>query len=1110
VLDKKYNIKLDLQFRCNNQTMKFNQFDNNTSDFFIKISNSGKDFDIEKVMVVLASIKPSGKVSSQFIEVNNGVVYADLKPNMVDEIGVYTAQAMLILEDERVVTDIITYEVNESNIISAFIEDIETQEDYSLLTDMLSRLSSIEISEEQRMINEAERILAEENRKIEEAKRVEAELIRQHEEADRAKYDATREGNENIRKLNEDLRKSNENIRLENETKRVEEENKRKLAEEERNANYNFMVEDEERRRVEANTHKEAENLRVQAENNRVNEENKRRTTEQSRVLAENTRVSNENTRKSNEETRKSNENKRIEAETKRQNRYNTFIVNAEYNANTFKNYTDNAKVDEEERISNETDRKSQENRRVLNETERISNENLRKYNEISRENNETSRQSTFNNKISEVNKKISEIDSTKNSFTSSINTKVDSKISEIETAKSDLTNTVFNKINEVENRFNNLTSKQQQDSEVIDARLDFKGQSFSSLKERIDYTDKILRDSTVSTVETESSFTTVDATSNGYFEDVKLEGKTLVNHLCNSENTISSTNATAKSYVGLQVGKTYTVVVNVIENNNNKAFHPFRITYSDNSQTNIPSSAYPKGSVITYKFELADKGINFLWVNWCASYVEGDIITTKTLLLEGDHTNNPPEYFEGLLSVGQDVEEVSVASVSDNILDIRNTEMKLISSSENIPTNARILTDNEIYYKGKYGVFFNVYLPKGTFNIGFSKEVISGDNNSTTIRVYREGDLSKVLASGVNTTQLTSEGAKYSVCFYGSMGIEVECKLYNLYINACNVHHIEHQSNKKPLLYYNPTTETWEKPILREWDSIEKHSDGKYYYHKRSGEVVINGSEHWTQSWQNVSTNTCTFEGFAPQPSLKNNQSATSTLLPLILCDKINPTPFGNMWQHGSVMDRKDAITTYTGNKFVVVISKSKLSTQDVAGFKAWLKDNPTTVVYELAQEEVYECTNIDLMTYSGKTNYIVSSGIISPKSILKVHNNISNVVKILQEKVSLLESNIKTSQEIQDMMILESDIKILDMELALMEHMPIKLNLGENSILRSLTYFNFLKNHIINETYSKDYLESVMSKYLVTNRLTKDEYDELYKILYPQNSNIELPIEY
>ena len=128
-MNKNYNLKLDLQFRCNNQTMKFNQFDNNTSDFFIKISNGGKSFDIEKALVVLAVIKPSGKVSSQFVEVKNDVIYADLKPNMRDEIGIYTAQAMLILEDERVVTDPISYEVEEDKIFSLLNDTVGTSEE---------------------------------------------------------------------------------------------------------------------------------------------------------------------------------------------------------------------------------------------------------------------------------------------------------------------------------------------------------------------------------------------------------------------------------------------------------------------------------------------------------------------------------------------------------------------------------------------------------------------------------------------------------------------------------------------------------------------------------------------------------------------------------------------------------------------------------------------------------------------------------------------------------------------------------------------------------------------------------------------------------------------
>ena len=230
------------------------------------------------------------------------------------------------------------------------------------------------------------------------------------------------------------------------------------------------------------------------------------------------------------------------------------------------------------------------------------------------------------------------------------------------------------------------------------------------------------------------------------------------------------------------------------------------------------------------------------------------------------------------------------------------------------------------------------------------------------------------------------------------------------------------YQSDKKRLLYYNEETQTLEKPILREWDSIEKHSDGKYYYHVRSKEGdYVEGDE-----------------------------------------------------------SLNDCITDLTVS------------------------------VKKLAQEKVYECTNIDLITYANETNYVVESGAIVPRTTLKVHNNISNVVSLLQKKVSLLESNVKASQEVQDMMILETDMRMLDIELALMEFIPINLNLGGSDMLRSATYFNFLKNHIINETYEKEYLENVMNKYLATGRINQDEYNELYKMLYPPVYDIELPIEY
>lgn len=294
-------------------------------------------------------------------------------------------------------------------------------------------------------------------------------------------------------------------------------------------------------------------------------------------------------------------------------------------------------------------------------------------------------------------------------------------------------------------------------------------------------------------------------------------------------------------------------------------------------------------------------------------------------------------------------------------------------------------------------------------------------------------------------------------------------------------------KSDKKRLLYYNEETQSWEKPILRQWDSIEKHANGKYYYHQRSGEVVLNGNEDWRINPK---------EGNITQGLL-----TTPNINTLVISDKFKYS------QHNDV---DECIWVYNKNNIVLNIAKSKLSTQDVTGFKQWLQANNVTVVYQLAQEKVYECTNIDLITYNGETNYVVESGAIVPKTTLKVHNNISNVVSLLQKKVSLLESNVKASQEVQDMMILETDMRMLDIELALIEFIPMKLNLGGSDMLRSATYFNFLKNHIINETYEKEYLENVMNKYLATGRINQDEYDELYKMLYPPVYDIELPIEY
>ena len=485
-----------------------------------------------------------------------------------------------------------------------------------------------------------------------------------------------------------------------------------------------------------------------------------------------------------------------------------------------------------------------------------------------------------------------------------------------------------------------------------IGATVNTHTEQIGNLSKELDRVKK-LEESTVSTVTTESDFTNVEETANGYFEDVKIEGKTLVNLADKAQyrDTIEGWKTTLGNVELYKPNTTYTFIGNVT-------------TLADGVTLTIGSASLKKGhNIVTFRTKDTVSSITLYSVGSPGSFVVDNVI-----ILEGDHTQNPPSYFEGLKSVGDGVDEVSVESVN-------------------------------------------------------------GDKT---------------------------------------------------------------QSNKKPLLYYNNETQTWEKPILRQWDSIEKHADGKYYYHQRSGEVVLNGSERWI-------TDPASANMINMWISCENIKAKT-----IMLCDKFNYEP---AFSYGK---DKECISNVTNNVINLALAKSRLVTQDAQGFKQWLQNNNVTVVYQLAQEKVYECTNIDLITYANETNFIIESGAIAPRTTLKVHSNISNVVSLLQKKVSLLESNVKASQEVQDMMILETDMRMLDIELALMEFIPMKLNLGGSDMLRSATYFNFLKNHIINETYEKEYLENVMNKYLATGRINQDEYNELYKMLYPPVYDIELPIEY
>ena len=113
----------------------------------------------------------------------------------------------------------------------------------------------------------------------------------------------------------------------------------------------------------------------------------------------------------------------------------------------------------------------------------------------------------------------------------------------------------------------------------------------------------------------------------------------------------------------------------------------------------------------------------------------------------------------------------------------------------------------------------------------------------------------------------------------------------------------------------------------------------------ERIGEIVLDGSENWgTGGWREQITSI----GF--EMKIKNDVS--SSIIVKAISDKILYNSSHNFQKDGEYFDMVGA---GKGETWVRIrILRSKLSTEDVEGFKKWLSQNPLTVQYQLAAESV------------------------------------------------------------------------------------------------------------------------------------------------------------
>lgn len=163
----------------------------------------------------------------------------------------------------------------------------------------------------------------------------------------------------------------------------------------------------------------------------------------------------------------------------------------------------------------------------------------------------------------------------------------------------------------------------------------------------------------------------------------------------------------------------------------------------------------------------------------------------------------------------------------------------------------------------------------------------------------------------------------------------------------------------------------------------------------------------------------------------------------------------------------------------------------------------------------ESLDTVNIIEISRIIKLNYNLDPGLSVEEvaqEYLKIKQREEESSKDYQDKISILEAEnlaLLESQKVQDRTIVENDMRMMDLECALEDlvtsiNPTTKINLMEvfSMFGRSATYFNQLKQMIEMENYdSKEEMERILNKYKSGRnpRITQEEYDQLFDLLYP-----------